>query len=408
MISSNDDSVAPITSNDRVGELDVLRGFALLGVLIVNFTGWLAPPFLVTDAQYVALTASQTDSTAAFAIRWLAYDKANSLFAFLFGIGFWIQMQRLETKRADATRVYTRRLTILLVIGLLHLLLIWPWDFLHLYALAGFALLVLRNRSDRFFLIAGLLLAVVARPVIEYVFEVTGISGPAFDRVYADSAILARQGAGSFVELNRELRELVLFDWFASGLVVGWMAYALGRFMLGAYVARKGWIQRSKELLPQLRLCLLFCLPLGLLGQFLATGIELESFDTLGGLSGFEKPLHYTSLIVLLPGYVSLIILLFHSVARPLVMIFAPVGRMALTNYVAQSFVIAFLSYQALPGPDFAGTVGPSEILMYAFAAFALQIVVSHVWLSYFAFGPLEWCWRALTYGQMPGFRKQA
>ena len=407
MNGKHGDSVAPITSGDRVGELDVLRGFALLGVLIVNFTGWLAPPFLATDAQYEALTASQADSTAAFAIRWLAYDKANTLFAFLFGIGFWIQMQRLEAKRADAIRVYTRRLAILLAIGLLHLLLIWPWDFLHLYALVGFGLLMLRNRSDRFFLVAGLLLAVVARPVIEYAFEVSGISGPAFDRVYADSAILARQGADSFWELNQGLRELVLFDWIASGLIVGWMAYALGRFLLGAYVARKGWIQRSAALLPQFRLCLLICLPLGLLGQFVATGLEFESYKSLSRLNAFEKPLHYVSLIVLLAGYVSMIVVLFRSVARPLVMIFAPVGRMALTNYVAQSFVIAFLSYQALPGPDFAGTVGPFMLLIYAICAFAVQIILSKIWLSYFAFGPLEWCWRALTYGQMPKFRKQ-
>lgn len=408
MVNSNSvDSVAPITSRDRVGELDILRGFALLGVLIVNFSGWLAPPFMATEAQYEVLTASSADSTAEFAIRWLAYDKANTLFAFLFGIGFWIQMERLEARGANFKKVYSRRLRTLLAFGLLHLFMLWAWDILHVYAIAGFGLLALRNRSDRFFLISGLSLALLGRPVMEHAFEIAGISGPAFDRVYSDSAIIARQGAETLGELIPEFWRLVFFDWFASGLIIGWLLYALGRFLLGAYVARKGWIQRSSQLLAQYRLCLLVCLPLGLAGQFVAASLELDAYPLLAGLRVIEKPLHYLSLLVLLAGYVSAIVVMFHSVAKPVVMVFAPVGRMALTNYVTQSLVIAYAAYQALPGPAMAGTAGPAQILAYAFGAFAVQTVFSHIWLSSFSFGPLEWCWRALTYRQLPRFRRQ-
>lgn len=91
------------------------------------------------------------------------------------------------------------------------------------------------------------------------------------------------------------------------------------------------------------------------------------------------------------------IIVLFHSPARAIVSIFAPVGQMALTNYVLQSLLIAFVSYQSFGGPALAGRAGPASLLTIALLAFSVQIVMSHFRLKRFAFGPLEWCWRALT-----------
>ena len=82
-------------------------------------------------------------------LRWLVADKANTIFAFLFGLGFYLQMQRLQLRGVDFERLYKRRLTVLLFIGFLHLFFVWTWDILHLYALAGFILLPLRRLSNR-------------------------------------------------------------------------------------------------------------------------------------------------------------------------------------------------------------------------------------------------------------------
>lgn len=366
----------------------------------------MAPPFLVTESQYELLVASPADSTAKFIIHWLAYDKANTLFAFLFGMGFWVQMQRLEAKGIDFSAIYRRRLTILLCFGLMHMFVLFPNDILTVYATAGFILFFLRERSPRFFLIAGLMLAVFGRPFIEYLFDAAGVTGPAAAISYSDTAILARQTASAPLELLRLQADHALYGWFATGFFVSWISYALGRFLLGAYVARKGWIQNSAELQPQFRTCLLVCLPIGLAGQFLSTSIALGIYGDLSSLTWLEKPVHFVSLLLMLAGYVSLIVVLFHSLARPLVMIFAPVGRMALTNYVAQSVIFGLIAYQAWPGFGLAGVAGPAEILSYAVPAFIFQIILSHLWLRVFAFGPLEWCWRALTYRTLPKFKK--
>lgn len=363
---------------------------------------------MATEAQYEALTASTVDSIAAFAVRWLAYDKANSLFALLFGIGFWVQMERLEARGADFKRIYTRRLSILLVFGFLHLFLLWPFEILHLYALAGFLLLALRNRSDRFVLVVGLALAIFGRPLLQYFFEVTGVAGPADERAYSDAAILARQAAATLFQTEIGFWRLVVDYYLVSGLIIAWLLYALGRFLLGAYIARKGWIQRSTEFLPQFRLVLFICLPIGLSGQFLSTTLELGDYPQFSGLTALDATIHFVSVLFLLAGYVSAILVLFHSRARPFVMVFAPVGRMALTNYVTQSFVIAYLAYQTFGGPALAGIAGPAELLLLALMIFLAQVAFSHLWLRRFAYGPLEWCWRVLTYGNSPRFLKQS
>ena len=117
---------APVTSSERIGEMDVLRGFALLGVLIANIVWWaswkFSSPVDVIDVYFNDTTQSST----LMLVQWLVSDKANTLFAFLFGMGFWVQMERMEARGADFKRIYMRRLTILLAMGVAHLFLFWP------------------------------------------------------------------------------------------------------------------------------------------------------------------------------------------------------------------------------------------------------------------------------------------
>ena len=129
---------APVTSSERVGELDVLRGFALLGVLIANFVWWSFGENTALPAQSEAFAQDPGNLAVIAFTDVFVSDKANTLFAFLFGVGFWVQMQRLEERGAAFASIYTRRLFVLLVFGLINLFLIWPWDILNLYAITGF------------------------------------------------------------------------------------------------------------------------------------------------------------------------------------------------------------------------------------------------------------------------------
>ncbi len=399
---------APTSKGERYVVMDVLRGFALFGVMLVNITEMGGETILITTQQLAALPAADLNDALMFWVNLLVYDKANTLFAFLFGLGFWVQMQRLETRGAAFQTIYLRRILILLMIGVVHVLFFFAWDILHVYGIAAFILLLCRKLPDRalFWLGSGLLL--FGKPLISWAFEVSGISGP-FDAVWtAESAILARQAAaqsGSLLAFTSAMREMLYFEWLVNGALVAWIAYALGRFFMGAWIGSKGWIQNAHANLHLFRRWLW---PL-LIGGLLLESAHLLGADMVSGTS-FEPllpGLHAIATPMIAAGYVCGLVVLFQ--ARPLSWLakpFAPVGQMALTNYLLQSVAIILILIGWGPGLGLAGKAGVSTFLPFIIAFFAAQIVLSHLWLRVFAYGPLEWVWRALTYGTRPPMRR--
>ena len=120
----------------------------------------------------------------------------------------------------------------------------------------------------------------------------------------------------------------------------------------------------------------------------------------------FGEVLHLFAVPVLATGYVSALVVAFEGGrGRALLTPFAAVGRMALTNYLMQSLVIGFVLLGIGPGLALAGKIGTAAVTGIVVAFFALQILVSRWWLRHFAYGPVEWVWRALTYGSMPPMR---
>ena len=133
-------TTGPVGERERVAELDILRGVALLGVLLMNFVAFAGEGWMATEEQLESLPTAQIDWWSYEAIRLFVGDKANTVFATLFGFGFYLQMKRGEGKPGFEAR-YRRRLFWLLVFGWLNAIFLWVWDILNLYALAGFFLL---------------------------------------------------------------------------------------------------------------------------------------------------------------------------------------------------------------------------------------------------------------------------
>jgi len=398
--------VAPVTSAERIGEMDVLRGFALLGVLLANLGWWSFTSFTATQEQRDGWMAVAENRNSIMLLNWLVSDKANTLFATLFGIGFWVMMERLKAKGGDFNRIYLRRLTILALAGFAHFYLFWPWDILHMYALTGFVLFALRGLSMRAMLWIGLPLAIFARPAVEYWRKVSGLEEMGHDMVFSPAATEARQQVilnGDYWSWVQEYARVAYYDYWATYLFVAWWLYVLGRFLIGAWIARQGWLSRTSELLPQIRKIFYISFPIGLALEALATGVE---FDMVGLSGPWTKFIHFFGVPMLDIGYATGLILLFHSKSWSFFpKMFAPVGRMALTNYITQSFLYFYLVTGVGPGLGMAGKISPPNIMLICFAFFAAQIVFSHWWLARYRFGPLEWCWRALTYGEKPRMR---
>jgi len=414
MIENAAATVGPVPEKERIDALDVLRGVALFGVFLMNFLGFAGPEIMATEAQLAALPSAGADRIVSGAAEWLAHDKANTVFGFLFGLGFWLQLERAQAKGADFEALYLRRLGVLLLIGVLHFVFVWQWDILHVYALAGFLLFFLRRLPSRAMLVGGVTLALAARTVQEWLLQ-TGVLDPLAGRAdpYADAAVTARQAmseAGDYPGLVATFSDFNIADYYLNGLLVAWVFYALGRFMVGAWVGRKGWLQHASDHLAGFRKWAWIALPVGLLLEAAATGIHLRldagllPEDSLWGVVG--ETVHLIGAPVLAAGYVCAVVAaLYGPVGGALLRPFRWVGRMALTNYVAQSLVYAFVLFGVGPGLALAGKIGATQVLAITVAAFAAQVLLSRLWLARFRYGPLEWVWRALTYGTWPRMR---
>jgi uncharacterized protein len=391
----------------RVLAVDVVRGFALLGVLLVNM-GFFAAPFhaiLLETPWWTALP----DRIAEFGVRTLAEGKFYLLFSLLFGVGMSIQMQRAAERGRGFAGYYVRRLLVLLGIGLAHALCLWYGDILTAYALLGFLLLPFRRRRDRTVLIwSGIiyLLPVLIMGAVAVAVELgRRFAAAEIAREFEGQAAEFRRIAAAAVEVYAhgswsEIFQQRLID--LAEISVGYVMIGpavLSMFLLGLYVGRRRILHEPEAHLRLLRGLVYFGLPLGLiLNVGHAVGRE---FTTLAEPSPAGW-LVYVALCIGTPllgfGYAAGLVLLLRTERwrerlRPL----AAVGRMALTNYLLQTLICTTVFYSY--GLGLFGRVGPAVYVPLALVLYALQVPLSVWWLRRFRFGPMEWVWRTLTYG---------
>ena len=405
-------TVRPVGERERIAELDVLRGVALLGVLIMNFVAFASAGVMATDEQLLALPTIALDDPAYEAVRLFVGDKANTVFATLFGLGFYLQLKRGAGRPGFEAR-YRRRLFWLLVFGWLNAIFLWIWDILNLYALAGFALLAMRGWSTRALLVFGIAAATYSDKLQEVLVKALNLPVPSADHVYSDAGVLERQSAalsGSYSDIVAVMWGNTLDEWLVGGLMFAWFIYALGRFALGAAIGRSGILEDLDAHLPLLRKVAMIAIPLGLAIGFWIRLVVNSAIDLPGSKeawTAFAEVLRSPAALILAAGYCAgIVVALRRRWGQRLFGIFAPVGRMALTNYLAQGFLYAFVMFGVGPGLALAGRIGSFSVVLVCLAFFAVQIAFSHWWLARFRFGPMEWLWRALTYGERPSFRR--
>jgi uncharacterized protein len=409
-------TAGPVLPTERLVVLDILRGFALFGILAVNMAYFSTPIYSILAG--LEPWDSALDNAVTWLIRFVFESKFYMLFSFLFGLGLSIQMARAAARGTRFVPFYVRRLLILLVIGLAHALLIWIGDILTTYALLGFPLLLFRRRGPAALLIgAGILLAV---PLLFSVLpaallELSRLSPEArveIDRSVADSATFyARQAeqaqrvyaTGSFAAITAQRAQDLAFFYPIYLLFVS--PTILAMFLLGLYAGKRGIFQESAAHRPLLRRVLVWGLSIGLAGNLIyATISDLSSRALPTLLSAVAAVAGGISAPALCLGYIAAITLLVQRAGwRPRLTLLAPVGRMALSNYLLQSLVCTTLFYGY--GFGLFGQVGPAPGLLLTIVIYTLQIPLSHWWLRRFQFGPVEWLWRTLSYGRPQPFR---
>ena len=407
------DTAVPVSGGERIAELDVLRGIALFGVLTMNFVYFASEGQLATEAQLKALPTANLDWWAYNGVRLFIGDKANTVFATLFGLGFYLQMQRGEG-RPGFERRYTRRLFWLLMFGLFNTYFLWFGDILNLYAVAGFALLATRRWRTRTLVIFGSIAALYSHDLQEWLFGLFDFH-PIPDWLYQDAAVLERQAVavgGDYGSIVTLFAQWTWVEWIAGGMMAAWLVYALGRFALGAAIGRSGILDDIPRFLPLLHRIAWVAIPIGLAAA-LAIRLVVRQVIVLPGdienIREIANILRSPAALILAAGYCAgIVVALRQGWGKRLFGIFAPVGQMALTNYLAQGPIYAFVLFGIGPGLGLAGRIGSAAVLAICIAFFAFQTVYSHWWLARYRFGPMEWLWRTLTYGERPQMRRSA
>ena len=399
--------VGPVSLSERILFIDVLRGMALFGILAANMRAFFAP--LDAYGDIGVLFHSRADVLAQAFIDTLIQGKFISIFSFLFGMGFAIQMSRAEARGARFLSFYPRRLLALALFGIIHGIFIWAGDILLTYALSGAILLLFRKRQQKTLLWwAGSLFSIPI--VVSTAFLIIYftrfrrpwmVPKPPDVQKYYDVINIYAHGtvrqifAQNWVEWKHQLP----FELFAI--------YATGLFLLGMWVWRAGIVQRLDEYQPILKRVCGWCLAVGLIINAYVTAARLVIPLGTVSLWGFAAGVLYLpGTHIMSAGYVSGLALLFLNADwRRVLMPFAAVGRMALTDYLMQSVLCTLFFYHYTTG--LYGRIGPAWGLVPTVVFYGAQVMFSNWWLKRFRFGPMEWLWRGLTYGKFPSMSKE-
>lgn len=387
-----------VTIQERIHSIDIIRGFAIFGIFFVNFATMLGIEPII-GRSYVGL-----DAFFRFMYDLFFQMKFYTIFSFLFGLGFYIFMNRAEARGAAAYSLFVRRLLFLFIIGILHYILLWHGDILHIYALCGFALLLFYRMKPKSILIWSLILILIFIGI-----NWVGQSNPAFPTDETLQISTPTDQSNNLPFLGQRIAvnpSNPLEDWSmkAAGrsvmlLLLGIINFIMiipevvGLFLLGLYAGKTNFFQRLPEKINWLRKAQLISLVL-----FIGFAIPIVNMYVTSSIYTSE----FVSLYILITGkalamfYVSSLLIVSQNERwRKRLNGLSFVGRMALTNYLLQTLVTVIL-FSIL----FKNTAGiPLWIgFVYCFLFFFVQVAFSKWWLSRFPYGPVEWLWRKVTY----------
>jgi uncharacterized protein len=396
-----DSTLAPVKAADRIFTLDMLRGWAVLGILAVNALTFVWPPALEMSANLAPPWPRDGGNIVGGWVTDVFFqDKFRSLFSMLFGASiFLIGGERFDEARG---RLLGRRLFWLAVFGLIHGLAFWYGDILLHYAYCGLIVMVMRSwKAGRLIWIGGglnLMFGLLSAGALlaSAAFGGAGGSpgGGPFDATpeMLAASVQAYQTGWPAAQIQN-LTAWALLQSASLTLV----PITVGLMLLGMGLFKSGFFQGRSPTWVYLLLLVAGGANLAVFGWY--QWIEAHAphgQDPTEGLAGVAGS--FAPLITI--GYASLLILMTRFGLKPLTRVLAPVGRMAFTNYLTQTLIMSTLFYMPW-GPHWFGSLGPGALWGVVGAVWVAQLIWSPLWLSVFAMGPLEWIWRRLTYGRV-------
>jgi uncharacterized protein len=383
--------------------IDVLRGFALLGILIINIQSFSMPwAAYFNPTAYGDLTGSNPWVWVLSHI--LADQKFMTIFSLLFGAGIVLLTTRLEARGQSAWKIHYRRNFWLLLFGLAHAYLIWSGDILALYGLCALVVFWLRRLSPRWLMVGGLLSLAVPSGLVWFGAATIDYWPPEqYAEMLADwqpAAVAIQQELAAYrgnwlAQMEARIPQSLESQTYALSF---WGFWRAGGLMLIGMALYKWGVVTAKRSPRFYATMAVVGLAVGLSAA--AYGVQqnfVHDWDMAFSRFGPGFQFNYWGSVLVSSGYIGLVMLWvqWRGLAR-IQAALAAVGRMALSNYLLHTLIATTIFYGH--GFGLFGSVDRTGQVIIVFAIWAFQLVWSPIWLRYFRFGPAEWLWRSLTY----------
>jgi len=400
----------PAQTNERIVSIDVLRGFALLGILLINIRSFTSVGAMYMNPEAVG-PISGLDHAAWWVTTLLADQKFMAIFSMLFGAGVVLMYERRDTQGLRSAGLHYRRMAGLLVIGLLHAYGVWYGDILVTYALCGLWLFLLRRRGPWLLIglgVAFLLIGFGINLFFGWSFphwpgeaqdEIRWMLRPTAEMIADETAAyrggwLAQSAYRAPAALEIHTFVYLIWDLWRAG---GMMLIGMGLLKLGVLRGTAS----NHIYIGMVSAGFLIGLPL------IVTGLLRYPAGARGTADAFftGSLYNYAGSALLSIGYVGAVMLLCRSSWAPRLSVLAAVGRTALTNYLGQSVICTLIFYGTVHRLGLFGEVGSAAQILVVVGLWGVQMLLSVWWLRRFKMGPVEALWRWASYGRRPAMR---
>lgn len=405
-------AAGPVTLDERLGILDAVRGVALGGILVANLISFFGVYWMSSETRR-SMAWGDMGEAVVFGMDWFIEGKFYSIFSMLLGIGFAIQWQRAAARgqtRSQFARFFRKRMTVLIIIGLIHLYALWAGDILTLYGIMGLLLPTLARGSGRVRLAVILVLLFIPMGTHLLVYASDGQLDPRPPFVEVGTQVREALAGGDkpSLELYAEGTPRDYLAWnigYAVGrpgtyLQGGRPAHVMGLFLIGAWLG-VALLPRLQSLGRSLWVTAIVGAAIGLPASYVYALIKLRHEQSTFMLSpeGLLQTVSYAiGTTPLALSYMALAVLAWRSgMGRRLLEWFTPLGRMALSAYISQTIIQLII----FTGWGF-GLSAQIPLALLPVATIVILVTQRYVcvwWLARHQQGPLEWVWRRVTYG---------
>ena len=386
----------PTKEKKRIDLLDIYRGFAILGIFVVNIV-IMNSTFLNQD-EFAKQWTSNIDQITEKVLLLFFYTKFFPIFSLLFGLGISMQALKMFDDNRLSFSFFGRRMLILFFFGIFHIVFLWSGDVLNLYAILGLFTTLMIKRSNKLILMLSALFIFFPfyDHFFEFLFNLLNFQPEIYLKNYTGETVNQIIKNGTYLE-GIKLR---LLEYLSNiPILFGFLApIAISMFLLGLYLGKNKIYNSLEIFIKRIKKTVLLTTIITTIYRitFLFILVNYEIFKLENYREIFIKIMVLSDVVMGVFYLWGIGWMYYNTKWKNLLLPFKYVGRMALTNYLMQSF-IGLLLFSSIGFKRYE-TLSPSGAFMTAISVFVFQVIFSKFWLKYFRFGPLEWIWRCLTY----------